>query len=126
VSKSGANGIIIILPLSNHDDGMDKLASLPKGVLVEWGRPRDTRGWERDRKKIALRRGVLEVRTSETVLPANVGSWRLPVIGEVFIRILKKDGSPGMAVESYRPNPAGVNAWLPEGQTPEDAATVAA
>jgi len=39
--------------------------------------------------------GVVETRRSDTVFPSNAASYSLPAIGEGFVRILKKDGTPG-------------------------------
>ena len=55
--------------------------------------------WNNDRySREAIRTGrvaVVEQRTNETRLPDNV-RWCLPIIGDKFLRILKKDGTPGL------------------------------
>ena len=89
------------------------LETLPKGVLVEWGHPKFYRSWERGPLK-PLRRAVLEVCTPTTKLPMNQ-TWNRPKLGDVFLRILKKDGTPGLAVERYDP---GRRNWIPEGEQP--------
>lgn len=43
--------------------------------------------------------GVVEMRRVDTVFPENV-RWGIPEIGKPFVRLLKKDGTPGMRFES--------------------------
>lgn len=54
-------------------------------------------GWRPD---YVDRFGVVEMVQVETVLPGNTSSWRRPEIGSPIVRILKKDGSPGLAFET--------------------------
>lgn len=43
--------------------------------------------------------GIVETRTRETKFADNAPSYRLPEMGEAFVRLLKKDGKPGMKFE---------------------------
>lgn len=43
--------------------------------------------------------GVVETVTSKTTWPDNTASWRKPGIGSAIVRLLKKDGSPGVKWE---------------------------
>lgn len=43
--------------------------------------------------------GIVETRRSDTVFPANK-RWGLPAIGEGFVRLLKRDGTPGTKIDS--------------------------
>lgn len=56
-------------------------------------------GW----KKTTIR-GRVEIRRRATVFPANAGAYRLPEIGQPFVRLLKGDGTPGLKFERYGPN----------------------
>lgn len=51
---------------------------------------------------------VVEQRTNETRLPEN-RKWGLPRVGEKFLRILKKDGTPGLNTARI-----GDHNWKPE------------
>lgn len=89
-------------------------ADMYQGILFEWERVGFglTRGVQK-----TGRRGKYEIRTRETVFPGN-RQFGLPEMGEHFIRLLKKDGSPGLGfVSNY-----WKEKWLPEGQKPEVAA----
>lgn len=44
--------------------------------------------------------GIVETRTRETKFADNLSSYRLPEIGVAFVRLLKKDGKPGLKFES--------------------------
>jgi hypothetical protein len=44
--------------------------------------------------------GLIETRRADTNLPANRGNWSLPNMGTSFVRLLKKDGKPGLNVET--------------------------
>lgn len=54
------------------------------------------RGSYRSREVIGY--GIFEVCTSTTVFPSNQRHW-LPDIGETFIRLLKKDGTPSLKID---------------------------
>jgi hypothetical protein len=66
---------------------------IPLGTRVEeWSAPK---GWGYSReKKSTGRRGVLEVITATSEHPDNVPSYRRASVGDVVVRILKKDGTP--------------------------------
>ena len=44
--------------------------------------------------------GLIETRRAGTDLPGNRGNWSLPNMGTSFVRLLKKDGKPGLNVET--------------------------
>ncbi len=44
--------------------------------------------------------GIVEVMTEYTEMPANMGRWRRPDAGEVFVRLLKNDGTTGKNIEA--------------------------
>lgn len=95
-----------------------KLKDYHDGILIEWGSPPDWRPYMGAYKKQPTgRRGRYELRARETQFAANVGSWRKPVIGEVFIRLIKKDGTPGTGFVKVREGSG--SEWLPEGQEPK-------
>lgn len=52
-------------------------------------------------KRVSLgsKLGIVEVAGPHTTWPANRGSWSLPQIGQLFLRLLKQDGTPGIRVE---------------------------
>lgn len=55
--------------------------------------------------------GIVEVRTHETVFPSNASNM-IPRVGELFVRILKKDGQPSKRFSiytTYRWKPAEVD-----------------
>ena len=45
--------------------------------------------------------GIVETYRSTTKLPENSARWRLPSIGQPIVRLLRKDGSPGLKVEVF-------------------------
>lgn len=51
-------------------------------------------GWTRSYERKLLY-GIVETRTPQTEFPENVSYWRLPDIGQPFVRLLKADGEPG-------------------------------
>lgn len=74
---------------------MDAEASHPfEGRKVTRVKP----GW---RSKGEVEFGVVEVRKSATEL-GEAASYRIPALGSAFIRLLKKDGSPGLRFERYQ------------------------
>jgi hypothetical protein len=99
-------------------------------VLVEWEMRQNLWFTENKYKKFPSgRKGKLEVRKLDTVIPANI-KFDVPVLGEVFIRILKKDGTPGIQLaqmsRDLRTNQKDgrlqlPSLWLPEGEKPENA-----
>lgn len=77
---------------------LDKLKSYPSGIVEEWDFERYLylRGKE---KRPTGRRGIYEICTRATQFPDNTGTYRRPDVGEVFIRILRKNGTPGIKFE---------------------------
>lgn len=58
------------------------------------------RSWERlPDKQIE---GVVETRRSNTQFPLNAADYRLPSIGSGFVRLLNKDGKPGLKFEELQ------------------------
>jgi len=94
--------------------GRARLAAIDDPRREEWGYTGQT--WERNRPyKQTGRTGFLEVRDFDSKFPENVRDYAQPVHGEVFVRINRKDGSPGLQfVKSYREQH-----WKPIGWTPE-------
>ena len=62
--------------------------------------------------------GIVEIARKDTVFATNAGAWSKPSIGQVFIRKIKKDGTP--AIQIADANPSFVRGWklVDEGQTP--------
>jgi len=79
-------------------------------VLEEWDKPRYLREWKRTGNK-----GVVEVRTPDSILPEHPG-WKVPCVGGVGVRLLKKNGRPGLKLIAV----TWGTAWSIEGmeQTP--------
>jgi len=46
--------------------------------------------------------GIVEMMRLDTVLPGNTPGYRRPEIGEVFVRLLKPDGSAGKKFQTIR------------------------
>ncbi len=46
-------------------------------------------------------KGIVEVTTSETIFPANKLAWKIPSGGDLFVRLLKNDGTPGVRIDNY-------------------------
>ena len=44
--------------------------------------------------------GRIETRRAGTPMPSNKSDWSLPRMGTSFVRLLKKDGTPGLNVET--------------------------
>lgn len=49
--------------------------------------------WSRETKRVD---GVVEMRRSSTPFPGNAADYSLPALGEAFVRLVKKDGTPGL------------------------------
>ena len=58
--------------------------------------------------------GIIQLFKEGDALPANMGTWHRPYDGQIVIRELKKDGTPGLKVYDWREWMFGH--WLPEGQ----------
>ena len=43
--------------------------------------------------------GILEVYGPDTLLPEKLSSWKVPSFGGFFVRIYKKDGTPGIRID---------------------------
>ncbi len=104
-----------LLAIAEAENGKVNLVNYPSGPVFEWGHSRHYYG--RGNKRLTGRRGIFEVCTPETEFARNVCSYRRPKPGEVFIRVLKKDGTPGLAFETSRWDGKFSN-WLPEGKEP--------
>jgi hypothetical protein len=89
--------------------GAEALDGLPKGTLVE---QRLSRFGRSGPKRLSGRKGRYEIRTPDSAFPAN-RSWGLPEMGKPFIRLLKKDGTPGLGFEA-----TFFSNWRPEEPTP--------
>lgn len=94
-------------------EGLRANADMPTHTLYEW-RTESRVGWDRTPNpyKRTGRRGRYEVRTLESQFATPL--WAIN-LGERFIRVLKKDGSPSKRFETG--NRWGER-WLPEGQDP--------
>ena len=57
--------------------------------------------WNRTYEDVTVY-GVVEVRRNGTKFADNSASWRLPVLGQAFVRYLKKDGTPGLKIDDRR------------------------
>jgi hypothetical protein len=61
------------------------------------------------------RTGIIQVWTPETKHPENL-RWGLPNVGDLYIRVLKVDGTESLKFESLRGNYKST--WMPEGKKP--------
>jgi hypothetical protein len=100
-------------------EGERAAASIHSGVLAEWdwkpsGRFRQDYAWRE-----TGRRGRCEVVTPQTVFPGNK-TWNRPPVGSVAVRLLKKNGQPGMDCVKMKVNAHDKAQWLPEGEKPKD------
>jgi hypothetical protein len=98
---------------------LESLAKLPYPVgtvLVEWEYPR----WSHDGSKLKKsgNRAVLQLYKQGDPLPGN-SRWNRPRVGELVLRYLKKDGTPGMNVKAWQDRYEGE--WMPEGVEPKKA-----
>jgi hypothetical protein len=100
--------------------GLRANADMPTYTLYEWMNESRS-GWDRAAPyKRTGRKGRYEVRTPESQFATP--PWAI-TLGEMFIRILKKDGSPSKRFETV--NQWGEK-WLPEGQDPNQEKETAA
>lgn len=109
--------------------GKEKLARMNygRGTLIEWETKRDQ--WFGEKRYWHYRtgrRGVLMVWERGSEYPDNIHhGYALPNYGDLYIRLLKKDGTPGrqfykfgnMAADQILPKN-----WLPEHEKHENAA----
>lgn len=91
-------------------EGRERLADLPRGVLVEWAQEQTS--WSRSTGPVKPtgRRAVLEVVGPHFRAPAG-RVHGLPRQGEVILRLLKKDGSPAPPFEELPRSWEGPDAW---------------
>ncbi len=87
----------------------DAVVALNSHIDASAAHPLEGRQVYRDRKdyrgfgykpNIIREVGVVQVRRQDTELPANLGDYSLPVLGEAFVRKVGKDGKPGKAIYS--------------------------
>ena len=83
-------------------------------VLAEWSYGSST--WTPNNLKKTTNKAVLQVFKQGDPLPANV-RYNRPSVGSLVLRLLKKDGTTGAAVEQW--NPVYEKCWLPEGVEPK-------
>ncbi|WP_300573458.1 hypothetical protein [Phenylobacterium sp.] len=55
----------------------------------------DPRGAVYGRRAPTRVEGVVEVRRTGTAFPGNAATYSMPEMGDAFVRLLKKDGTPG-------------------------------
>lgn len=82
--------------------------------MVEWGLPRYSYGRNPLKAKTG-RVGIIEVRTTDSKFAGSLG-YSTPRIGAAFIRLLKKDGTPSLAIIR------SLRGWEPEGVDPNEQA----
>lgn len=103
------------LMLTEREINGAKEAKYPVGTkLVRWVKKYDRwnyRNWEN------VGFGVVEVCTRETVHPGGWAEYSCAEVGDVIVRHLKKDGTPGAMysrkIEDYK------ETFLPEGKQPQ-------
>lgn len=59
----------------------------------------ETRRYSFDASRLVRVDGIVETRRSTTAFPGNTADYRLPRMGDGFVRLLKKDGTPGTKFE---------------------------
>lgn len=93
-------------------EAVHKAPYVPGTRLVQWERG----GWLTDRKWHQTGRiGIVELVTRETVHPKG-WEWSKAKVGECVVRLLKKDGLPGLHYELFG---RGKYQWLPKGKEPK-------
>lgn len=96
-------------------EGRATLATMGDLRREEWGYAGQT--WERNRPyKPTGRTGILQVRDHDSALPDNVARHSWPDVGSVFIRINRKDGTPGLQFVRHAYDERD---WKPIGWKPE-------
>lgn len=98
--------------------GQAATAGLHTGILFEWKRKYERFSSKEGPPQATGRRGVVEVWAKGSQAR---GSYGLPAIGEVVLRVLKKDGTPSVDFERHPKDLIG-KLWFPEGVKPEGAA----
>jgi hypothetical protein len=83
-------------------------------------------GWKNSRSPWAAhcmnrtgKRGMIEVYKEGDAYPSNRSRWSLPKVGDIVVRMLKKDGSKGIEVEKYIFDDYAKDYWMPEGVEPK-------
>jgi hypothetical protein len=95
------------------ETGRATLAAMGNPIREEWKRAGTYWSYKRPLVRSG-RTGRQEVRDFDSKFPANRG-YGLPAYGDIFMRILKKDGTPAATYESgYK-----MEHWQPVGWTPE-------
>jgi len=97
-----------LTPLQNaHREEMEKRAieekelPYPEGtVMVHWERP-FTYGVNNHPYKKSGDKGVLQIFKPYDKFPSKPKRWGMPSVGDVVIRLLKKDGTPGIQAKQY-------------------------
>jgi hypothetical protein len=103
---------------AKHEDELDRLTDEQSTAYSAWltrldveaTHPFEGRKVQRPNPSWTSRevqRGVIEVRRSKTQFGGNVGSYRIPDFGRAFVRLLKKDGTPGTNVAELYENEDG-------------------
>jgi len=82
-------------------------------VLYEWRRKKYSSYTYAKGTSLSGRVGVVTPVTKDFVHPANIGSYSQAKVGSFVLRLLKKDGTPGL---QYIPLTSYIlSDWLPEG-----------
>ena len=83
--------------------------------MVEWScRPY----YRSSRATPTGRVGIVEVWTKDSRQSERLIVYRLPSVGSKVVRILKKDGSPGVGFVNFRSLQTPPSGWYPEGVNP--------
>jgi len=97
----------------------------PEGaVLCEWASPWRYGNIGQKEMKPTGRKAILQIYRPGDLLPGNV-RYCGPVPGRIVLRFLKKDGTPGAAVQMvgrrnlFAENGESTVRWLPEGKEPK-------
>jgi hypothetical protein len=98
---------------------LESEAAMPYPVgtkLVEWKKSRNAWMGSREWDKSGVV-GVIEIFKAGDEVPENI-RWNKPVVGQIVIRYLKKDGSKAARVEIWNDSYMRI-CWLPEGMKPK-------
>jgi hypothetical protein len=106
--------------------GKERLAEMNygRGTLIEWSTHKEN--WYNLQQRYWYyrtgRKGFLAVWDRDAEYPDNMRhSYTLPQLGDLYIRLLKKDGKPGRQFYKWHGD-AVPNWWLPEDENHEKAA----
>ena len=101
------------LDAARVEAAQSKADELPQGTLVEWNNQPITK-WSRHYKFSRTgRRGKIEIVTGESQFAANLHGYSCPKLGDVIVRVLKKDGTASSKFVRW---PCNVN-WGPQWQS---------